>query len=215
MVLVACEESQAVCLAFREIGCEAFSADLQDCSGGFPEWHIKGDCLELIDGYCSFITQDGVEHFFPGRWDLLVAHPPCTYLSNAGANRLRIDGEIQEDRMEKARAAKDFFMRCLAADAKRVAVENPVAGAIHQLPPYSQLIHPWMFGDPWQKKTCLWLRNLPILMATDIVVPQGKWCHTRSADFKDLRVGVRSAKERSKTFPGIAHAMAAQWGKYL
>lgn len=132
-VLIACEESQTVCTAFRERGHEAYSCDIQEPSGGHPEWHILGDALEAIKGGL-ITTMDGQTHDV-GRWDLLIAHPPCTYLSNAGANRLRINGEIQEGRMEKAKAAKALFMAMLNADIPRIAVENPVPGSIHGLPP--------------------------------------------------------------------------------
>lgn len=214
-VLVACEESQTVCKAFRERGHEAYSCDIQEPSGGRPEYHILGDALEAIKGGL-ITTMDGQMHDV-GRWDLLIAHPPCTYLSNAGANRLRINGEIQEGRMEKAKAAKALFMAMLNADIPRIAVENPVPGSIHELPLYSQIIQPYMFGDAWCKRTCLWLKNLPLLMATDCVVPTGKWVETsqhgrasRPGEWKNK--GRRTPKERSKTFPGIAEAMAEQWG---
>lgn len=158
-------------------------------------------------------TMDGQVHDV-GRWDLLIAHPPCTYLSNAGANRLRVNGKIQEDRMKKAKRAKTLFMAMLEADVPRIAVENPVPGSIHELPPYSQIVQPFMFGDEWYKRTCLWLKNLPLLMATDCVVPTGKWVDAgRAARPGEWgRKGKRNPKERSKTFPGIAAAMAEQWG---
>lgn len=161
-------------------------------------------------------TMDGQTHDV-GRWDLLIAHPPCTYLSKAGGNRLRVNGEIQTERYNKGLEATEFFCAFLNADVPQIAVENPVPLKIFGLPPYSQIIHPWMFGDPWCKRTCLWLKNLPILMATDIVVPTGKWVettpHGRAAKPGEwAEKGKRSAKERSKTFPGIAAAMAEQWG---
>lgn len=161
-------------------------------------------------------TMDGQVHDV-GKWGLVIAHPPCTYLSNAGANWLRINGAIQPERMAKAKEAKAMFMALLDADVPRIAVENPVPGKVHGLPPYSQIVQPWMFGDPWCKRTCLWLKNLPILMATDIVVPTGKWVNAtphgrarRPGEWAER--GKRTAKERSKTFPGIAAAMAEQWG---
>lgn len=214
-VLVACEESQAVCIAFRERGHEAYSCDIQEPSGGHPEWHILGDALQAIEGG-SVTTMDGQIHEV-GKWDLLIAHPPCTYLSNAGANRLRVNGEIQLGRMEKAKAARAMFMEMLDADIPRIAVENPVPGKIHGLPPYSQIIQPYMFGDAWLKRTCLWLKNLPLLMATNCVVPTGKWVETtphgraaRPGEWENK--GRRTPKERSKTFPSGANAMAEQWG---
>lgn len=200
-VLVACEESQAVCKAFRELGHEAYSCDVQECSGGHPEWHIRADVLELLKL----------------KWDLIIAHPPCTYLSKAGGNRLRINGEIQQPRFEKGVAAAKFFMEFINADCPRIVVENPIPLKIFGLPQYSQIIQPFMFGDPWMKTTCLWLKGVPPLMSTDIVVPTGKWVN--STDHRKVKVndewqtsGKKSQKERSKTFPGIAKAMAEQWG---
>lgn len=160
-VLVACEESQAVCIAFRKLGHEAYSCDTQECSGGHPEWHIKGDVLPLINGNKPFITMDGDLHAIVGTWDLLIAFPPCTYLTNAGSVRLRIKGEINKERMEKAVEAKAFFMKFLEADCQKICVENLTPGKIHQLPQYTQAIQPWWFGHPYTKRTCLWLKNLP------------------------------------------------------
>ena len=160
-VLVACEESQAVCIAFRKLGHEAYSCDTQECSGGHPEWHIKGDVLPLINGNKPFITMDGDLHAIVGTWDLLIAFPPCTYLTNAGSVRLRIKGEINKERMAKAVEAKAFFMKFLEADCQKICVENPTPGKIHQLPQYTQAIQPWWFGHPYTKWTCLWLKNLP------------------------------------------------------
>ena len=162
-VLVACEESQAVCIAFRKLGHEAYSCDTQECSGGHPEWHIKGDVLPLINGNKPFITMDGDLHAIVGTWDLLIAFPPCTYLTNAGSVRLRIKGEINKERMAKAIEAKAFFMRFLEADCQKICVENPTPGKIHQLPQYTQAIQPWWFGHPYTKRTCLRLKNLPPL----------------------------------------------------
>lgn len=198
-VLVACEESQAVCIAFRARGHEAYSCDLQLCSGGHPEWHIQADALELLKL----------------RWDLIVAHPPCTYLSNVGANWLfNKDHSIKDpERENKGWKAKQFFMAFLEADCPRIAVENPVPSRYWRMPPYSQLIEPYMFGDPWRKRTCLWLRGLPLLMATDIVAPEGLWTGSSSSRKTKYKLsGHRDAKTRSKTFPGVARAMAEQWG---
>lgn len=162
-VLVACEESQAVCIAFRKLRHEAYSCDTQECSGGHPEWHIKGDVLPLINGNKPFITMDGDLHAIVGTWDLLIAFPPCTYLTNAGSVRLRVKGEINKERMAKAVEAKAFFMKFLEADCQKICVENPTPGKIHQLPQYTQAIQPWWFGHPYTKRTCLWLKNLPPL----------------------------------------------------
>lgn len=201
-VLVACEESQEVCKAFRARGHEAYSCDIQDCSGGHPEWHIKGDALQLLDQ----------------QWDLIIAHPPCTYLTNAGAVRLRVNGEINQERMAKAIEAKEFFMKFLNADCPRIAVENPTPGKIHQLPPYTQAIQPWQFGHPYTKRTCLWLKGLPQLIPTEIIT-EGitPWvnggCKDANGNYRRVQGRrERDPKNRSKTFPGIAQAMAVQWG---
>lgn len=214
-VLIACEESQTVCKAFRARGHEAYSCDIQEPSGGHPEWHILGDALKAIEGG-RVTTMDGQVHDV-GRWDMLIAHPPCTYLSKAGGNRLRIDGFIQQDRYEKGQKAAEFFLKFLNADIPRIAVENPVPLKIFGLPPYSQIIQPYMFGDEYLKMTCLWLKHLPPLFATDVVVPTKKWVSAsdhRAIKRNDAwgRSGNRSQKKRSKTFPGIAAAMAEQWG---
>lgn len=214
-VLIACEESQTVCKAFRARGDEAYSCDIQEPSGGHPEWHILGDALKALEGG-KVTTMDGQVHDV-GKWDLLIAHPPCTYLSKAGGNRLRINGEIQKKRYAQGTAAAEFFLKFLNADVPRIAVENPIPLKIFGLPPYSQIIQPYMFGDEWLKTTCLWLRKLPPLFATDIVVPSGKWVETTSharalGSDEWANKGKKSAKERSKTFPGIAAAMAEQWG---
>lgn len=214
-VLIACEESQRVCIAFRKRGHEAYSCDIQEPSGGHPEWHILGDALKAIEGG-RVTAMDGKTHDI-GRWDLLIAHPPCTYLSKAGGSRLRINGEIQQERFGKGVEAKRFFMRFYDAPIDKIAVENPVPLKIFGLPQYSQIIQPYMFGEPYMKTTCLWLRGLPPLYATDIVQPTEKWVSStdhRKEKRKDRwsTSGRTSAKERSKTFPGIAEAMAEQWG---
>ena len=214
-VLIACEESQRVCIAFRKLGHEAYSCDIQEPSGGHPEWHILGDALRAIEGG-KVTTMDGQAHGV-GRWDLLIAHPPCTYLSRAGGSRLRINGEIQQERFGKGVEAKRFFMRLYDAPIGKIAVENPVPLKIFGLPRYSQIVQPYMFGEPFMKTTCLWLRGLPPLKATDTVQPTEKWVSSsdhRKEKRKDRwsASGRRSAKERSKTFPGIAEAMAEQWG---
>lgn len=210
-VLVACEESQEVCKAFREKGHEAYSCDIQECSGGHPEWHIKGDCVPIINGNCSFVTMDGETHHMDGKWDLLIAHPPCTYISNAGARFLYPGGTgiLDEERLKKGIEATHFFLRFLYADCDRIAIENPVPTKVYCLPPYTQIIQPWMFGHPVQKKTCLWLKSLPELVPTDITderqsskIP-GNWFNHGGKDRQ---------KNRAKTFPGIARAMAEQWG---
>lgn len=207
-VLVACEESQRVTIELRRLGHEAYSCDIEPCSGGRPEWHIQQDALTLINGRCTFKTADGTVHSIASPWDMLIAHPPCTYLSNVGAPHLRTrDGELNTDRYQKGLQAKEFFMRFLNADCTKIAVENPVPGKIYGLPPYTQIIQPWQFGDPYQKKTCLWLRGLPPLEPTDIVNQRQP---TTAAPWFN-KGGRDRQKNRSKTFPGIAKAMAEQW----
>lgn len=217
-VLVACEESQRVCNAFRKLGHEAYSCDIIECSGGHPEWHILGDALKVINGNCDFITQDGEKHTIIGKWDLLIAHPPCTYLTNASAVRMRVKGEIVPERYAKAMEAKEFFMRFINADCDRICVENPVPLKIVNLPPYTQIIQPWQFGHPYSKRTCLWLKGLPKLEPTNIItegvqpyVNGGcKDAHGNYRRFQGRKE--RDAKTRSKTFEGIAEAFANQWG---
>lgn len=229
-ILVACEESQAVTIELRRLGHEAYSCDIQDCSGGHPEWHIKGDALELInpewfDGsygwtpHIEFETVDGEWHQFDAKWDMIIAHPPCTYLTAAGAVRLYSKDHLIKDPERYARGcqAAEFFMRIWNADCPKIAIENPLPMKIWGLPKYTQVIEPYYFGDPWRKRTCLWLKGCPPLLPTEIVEPQGLWVGSTSGR-RDKTVysryklrSKRSQKERSKTFPGIARAMAEQW----
>ena len=207
-ILVACEESQRVCEAFRKLGGKAYSCDIIECSGGHPEWHIMQDVIPLLNGGCSFKTMDGIEHSIDGKWDLIIAHPPCTYLSNAGARFLYPKGVLNEERLAKGMIAKDFFMHFYNADCDRIAIENPIPSKVYGLPPYTQTIQPWMFGHPVQKKTCLWLNGLPELQPTNVVEERqstkipGNWFNSG---------GKERQKNRAKTFPGIAKAMAEQW----
>ena len=217
-ILVACEESQAVTIELRKLGHEAFSCDIIKCSGGHPEWHIMQDVLPLLNGRCSFKTMDGIEHSIDGKWDMIIAHPPCTYLTNAGARWLWAGGKLNEERYKKGMEARKFFMRFIEADCPRIAVENPIPSAVYELPTYTQIIQPYEYGHPNTKKTCLWLKGLPPLQPTEIVKPEkarrfqqknGKWRY--SCWEMDQRGGKERARERSKTFPGIAKAMAEQW----
>lgn len=234
-VLVACEESQRVCEAFREKGDEAYSCDIIDCSGGHPEWHIKDDVLPLLNGNCSFTTCDGVEHSVDGKWDMIIAFPPCTHLSVSGARHFE---KKRED--GRQRFGVDFFGKVLNADCDKVVVENPVniiSGDYvkewfpdlcdkYGLPKKpTQRIHPWMFGDDFSKNTCLWIKGLPQLIPETTEEPEMEWI-----EWVDKKTGRKKrqnkwyydawcnctpeerAKVRSKTFPGIAKAMAEQWG---
>ena len=200
-VLVACEESQRVCIAFRKRDHEAYSCDIQDCSGGHPEWHIKADAVELL-------KMD---------WDLLIAFPPCTYMTNASAVRMRVGGVIQEERYQKAMKAKEFFMKFYNADCPRIAIENPTPMKIVGLPQYNQVIQPYMFGHPYSKRTCLWLKGLPFLIATNILTDHEPYvnggCKDAHGNYRRfIGRNERDPKTRSKTFEGIAEAMAEQWG---
>ena len=210
-VLVACEESQAVCKEFRKKGHNAYSCDLFECSGGHPEWHIKGDVLPLLNGGCTFQTMDGQEHSVSDRWDLIIAHPPCTYLSNAGARFLYPKGILNEERLKIGLIAKDFFMKIYNADCEKIAIENPIPSKVYELPKYTQTIQPYEFGHPYQKKTCLWLKGLNPLQPTDIL-PKEKRQSTKIAGNWFNKGGKERQKNRAKTFPGIAKAMAEQWG---
>lgn len=218
-VLVACEESQRVCTAFREKGHEAYSCDILEPSGGHPEWHIHGDVLQVIGGG-TVTTMDGETHDI-GKWDMMIAHPPCTYLSNAGAARLYkiIDGEtyVKRDRLEKGMDAKEFFLKFLNAECDRICVENPIPSGVYRLPKYTQTIQPYEFGHPFKKKTCLWLKGLPVLKPTNVVDGEVSWVSggSKKADGskrENTGTKIRDSKTRSKTFPGIARAMAEQWG---
>lgn len=192
LVLVACEESQEVCKAFRNRGHMAFSCDIQPCSGSHPEWHLMCDVSEVLRN----------------KWDLIIAHPPCTYLTSAGAMRLyNKDHTIADtDRLIKGVHAKDFFMKLYNADCPRIAIENPTPMKIFNLPKFTQMVEPYMFGDPWHKRTCLWLKGLPKLAPTNQVEPDGYWVWNNS------KGGHRNQKMRSKTSRGLAEAMAEQWG---
>lgn len=205
-VLVACEESQRVCTAFREKGHNAFSCDILPCSGGHPEWHIQGDVLKILNPYelpfggevIEFRTMDGTNYVIE-KWDLIVAFPPCTHLAVSGARYF--EQKLKDGRQQQG---IDFFMEFTKADCEKIAIENPIGiMSTHYRKP-DQIIQPWMFGHGETKATCLWLKNLPKLEPTNIV------------DGREQRVwrmppGPERAKLRSKTYPGIAKAMASQW----
>lgn len=215
-ILVACEESQAVTIELRKLGHEAYSCDIIECSGGHPEWHIQEDVLPLLNGHCSFRTVDGTPRALIQKWDMIIAFPPCTYLSNAGACRLYPKkGQIDMERYRKGLEAKEFFLKILNSDCPRIAVENPVSSKVFEMPKHTQEIQPWMFGHPYTKKTRLWLRGLPPLMATDVVEPVSPYCPAGTGRKDRSKYGAakrgEDAKNRAKTFPGIARAMAEQW----
>lgn len=219
-ILVACEESQAVTIELRKMGHEAYSRDIIDESGGHPEWHIKHDVLPLLNGDCEFKTRDGEIHKISGRWDMIIAFPPCTYLTNAGARHLYKGGVLNQERYEKGLAAKNFFMKIFNANCDKIAIENPTPSRIYDLPEKSQVIQPWQFGHPFTKRTQLWLKGLPCLVPTDVVTPERTWCPSGSYSGKhnDKHRGMFTkdrARNRSKTFPGIAKAMAEQWTEFM
>lgn len=215
-ILVACEESQRVTIEIRKLGHNAFSCDIIDCSGGHPEWHIKQDVLPLLNGRCEFATCDGAAHTISGKWDMIIAHPPCTYLTNAGARWLYKGGKLNIERYNRGLEAKKFFESFLNADCDRIAIENPVPSKIYGLPEYSQIIEPYQFGHNVTKKTCLWLKGLPKLIETNnIGRPGKKYFQKKDGSWRTncwtMEQSKDRAKRRSKTFPGIAKAMAEQW----
>lgn len=214
-VLIACEESQEVCKAFRLLGHEAYSCDVQEPSGGHPEWHILGDAVPALRGG-QIVTMDDKAHYIDA-WDLLIAHPPCTYLSNAGARHLWKGHQLQENRVMKGILGRDLFMRFWWADIPRICVENPVPSRVFCLPEYTQIIQPYQFGHPYSKKTCLWLKNLDPIVPTNVVEPIATWCpsgsYSHKHDEKSKGMFTRDrARNRAKTFPGVARAFAEQFG---
>ena len=199
-ILVACEESQAATKELRRLGHEAYSCDIIPCRGGHPEWHLQQDVTPLLHE----------------KWDMIIAFPPCTYISNAGACRLYPKkGQLDKERYKKGLEGKAFFMQFLNADCPRIAVENPVSSKVFDMPQHTREIQPFMFGHPYTKKTRLWLRGLPKLKPTDIVEPIGPYCPAGTGRKDRTKYGSakrgEDAKNRSKTFPGIARAMAEQW----
>ena len=220
-ILVACEESQAVVTRLRAWGHNAFSCDILECSGGHNEWHIKTDVLPLLNGNCSFTTEDGTNHSIVGKWDAIIAFPPCTHLAVSGAAhfaRKRADGRQQQ--------GIDFFMQFANADCTKIAIENPIGimSSVWRKP--DQIIQPWWFGDNVGKSTCLWLKGLPPLKQEVTERPPVEYHTWTSKDGKQKRQELwlyqsrclphkERGKAASKTFPGIAKAMAEQWGPLL
>lgn len=228
-ILLACEESQAVTIELRKLGHEAYSCDIIECSGGHQEWHIMQDVLPLINGDCEFMSMDGQKHTIEGKWDMIIAFPPCTHLALSGAKHFekkRADGRQRE--------GIEFFCQFLDADCDKIAIENP-AGIMsggkyirthfpdlaekYGLPiADTQRVHPWMFGDPYEKTTCLWLKGLPVLKATNPVEPEPRHITSGGKSLpawynnSTIRMPGKRQTVRSKTFPGIAKAMAEQWG---
>lgn len=213
-VLIACEESQAECIAWREIGHEAYSCDIKQCRRGMhPEWHIVGDVTPLLDGVTDFQTQDGQTHHVE-RWDLIIAHPPCTYLCKVGSLWMYNHKQANEkhyqrltspdpERYQLMKQARVFFFRCLHANAHYLAVENPIPMAMAQLPRPTFFIQPSWFGVKYTKKTLYWTKNLPPIMP--------------EIEYPNPKQFVRSSRGhyRSRTFPEVAQAIARQWSQYI
>jgi len=204
-VMVACEESQIVCHAFRKVGAEAYSCDIAPCSGGRPEWHIQGDCIDHLDE----------------EWDLIIAHPPCTFLTVTGNKWFKPEFRDRfPDRPKQREDAIKFFLDIAKSDCSRIAIENPVGIMSTRWRKPDQYVHPYYFGDPHSKKTGLWLKGLPLLNKTKVVEPE---MYTYKDGRKDPIWHVESMKMapaertryRSKTFPGFARAMAEQWSKAI
>lgn len=215
-VLCACEESQVLTIALRKRGHEAYSCDIIECSGGHPEWHIQGDCLPLLNGFCEFETMDGTRHKIEQRWDMIVAFPPCTKTSNAGARHLWKGGKLNIPRYYEGLCGKALFLAIWAADCDRVIIENPTPSRIFDYPEPTQAIQPFQFGHPFTKKTLLWERGVQPLKPTKIVTPERTWCPSGSysnvhAEKHRGMFTTDRAKNRSKTFTGIGDAMAEQW----
>ena len=223
-VLVACEESQRVCMAFRELGHEAYSADIQEPSGGHPEWHILGDVLGVLnpkENHICFNTMDGTSHDIP-KWDIIIAHPPCTYLTNSGNRWFNIEkyGDKARERHRLREEAVEFFMEFVKADCDHISIENPVGCMSTRYRKPNQIIQPYEYGHPERKQTCLWTKDLPNLKPTNIVEPviiklaSGKTDSPWHIETLSLPPAER-AKARSKTFQGIADAIAKQYSEYV
>ena len=209
-ILVACEESQAVTIELRRLGHEAYSCDIQECSGGHPEWHIKSDVLSILNGNCEFNTVDSKTHNIVGKWDMIIAFPPCTHLCNTGQRWFtegKKDRKLQYD-------AIDFFMSIVNADCDKIAIENPVGIMSTRYRKPDQVINPFEFGHTECKKTCLWLKGLSKLKPTKIIPVEERTHNLWKAVFDGKQYAWNDpevAKLRSKTFKGIATAMAEQW----
>lgn len=229
-ILLACEESQRVTIEFRRLGYNAFSCDIEPESGGHPEWHIKDDVLPLLNGHCSFKTADGILHTIQTKWDAIIAFPPCTFLTSAGTRHYSLKCnslEKVEERKKERKKAVRFFMEFVNADCDHIAIENPVGYMNTHYKKPNQIIHPYYFGDPYVKRTCLWLKNLPELLPSNILpkpepmyIRKGEKCNGKKIGWCEGIKGTTGgqkgrAKARSKTFPGIARAMAEQWSKII
>jgi hypothetical protein len=231
-VLIACEESQSVCKAFRKLGHNAYSCDILPSSGGHPEWHFKNDVFEIIKNKGG-ILENGEKLKIKGNWDLMIAHPPCTYLAVSGARwfyhpedkNLPIDQKRPHprfpDRAKHRDEALEFFIKLYESPIDKIAIENPVGIISSKYRKPDQTVHPWMFGDEASKATCLWLKNLPILEPTNIVgkgervvLSSGRTLPKWYSDSFHTSIPTELRRTlRSKTFQGFADAIAEQWSK--
>lgn len=220
-ILVACEESQRVCTAFRAKGHRAFSCDVVECSGGHPEWHIQSDVIPLLNGNCTFKDCAGGVHEIRDKWDMIIAFPPCTYFTVASACRLFHKDEngvshLDEERYKKGLEMKELFMNIYNANCEKIVMENPTPMKIWELPKHTQVIQPYEFGEPFSKRTLLWIKGLPELKPTEIVKEYRPYVNAGTFKYNGEKreyTGVaNSKKDRSKTFIGVAKAMAEQWG---
>ena len=225
-VLVACEESGVVTERLRKQGIEAYSCDIIDTSGGHSEWHIKQDVLPLLNGDCCFETCDGVSHYIDGKWDAILAFPPCTYLTVSGNRYFNEEryGDKARERKKNREEAAEFFMKFANANCEHIAIENPIGYMNTHYRKPDQIINPYEFGHPVSKKTCLWLKGLP----TKIVEPERIHSKGRTGGYsgaswfcRDENGKIlswsdpRTAKIRSKTYEGIAEAFATQWKDFI
>lgn len=204
-IIIGCEESQNICKAFRKLGFNAYSCDIEPCSGGHPEWHLQMDVFEALK---------------LKKWTLGIFHPPCTFMSKAGARFMYPKaGIIDMERLAKAMKAKEFFMKLYEYDIPFLAVENPTPLKVVGLPPHTQAIQPYQFGHPYSKRTLLWIKNLPLLKHTEIInefrpfLPSNTGGARRGQ--KHSKGVAKNAVEASTTFEGIAEAIATQWGEFL
>lgn len=214
-VLVACEESQAVTIELRALGHEAYSCDILDPSGGHPEWHVQQDVIPLLSPPIIFSTLDGQKHDID-KWDMIIAFPPCTYLTVTGNRWFNVEkyGEKALERIRLREEAKEFFMAFANAPCDKIAIENPVGVMNTGYRKPNQIIQPYQFGDPFEKRTCLWLKGLPNLVPTNVVEPPARQQLKSGKSMPEWYSNAPKkdrARIRSKTFPGIAKAMAEQW----
>jgi hypothetical protein len=233
-ILVACEESQAITKELRKLGHDAFSCDLLSCSGGHPEWHFQEDVFKIIENHGG-ILQSGDKNISTNQWEMMIAHPPCTFLAVSGARwyyhpedkdmpfKNRRPHPRFPNRANDRDEALEFFIKLCEAPIEKIAVENPIGivNTKHEKP--TQIVHPWMFGDEASKATCLWLKNLPLLTPTKIV-GKGERVILKSGKslpkwYSEALTKAKTPAERrtlrSKTFEGMAKAMAFQWTNIL